>query len=180
MNTALIIIDIQNDYFENGANPLPGAEKAAANAARLLERFRDEAKPIVYVQHLSVRPGSTFFVPGTFGVEVHESIRPLGAEKFVMKHYPNSFRGTDLQEFLKEQEVRNLVLCGMMTHMCVDSTVRAAKDLGYDCTLVGDACATRDLSVMDASVKAEDVQTSFLGALSYFYATVVATDAFLA
>ena len=72
-----------------------------------------------------------------------------------------------------------LVIVGMMTHMCVDATTRAAKDLGFTCTVIGDACATKDLFIHDQSVKAKDVQNAFLAALSYFYATVVTTEEYL-
>ncbi len=179
MKTALILIDIQNDYFEGGANPLVGSLEASLNAKALLEDFRARSLPIVHVRHLSTRPGSTFFIPGTRGAEIHENVAPVAGEKVIEKNFPNSFRDTDLLDHLRSEGVTDLVVCGMMTHMCVDATVRAAKDFGFTCTLAGDACATKDLEIGGQTVAAAEVQRAFLSALSYFYATVSDTEEYL-
>ena len=176
MKTALLLIDILNDYFENGAMELHGALAAAENARLLLETFRVYNFPIIHVQHIAARPDATFFLPSTFGAEIHEKVKPLADEKVIIKHYPNSFRETDLLDFLHNNAVRKLVVCGMMTHMCVDSTVRAAKDYGFDVVLVGDACATKDVAHGDNLVCAYDVQISFLAAMNYFYASVTSAQ----
>ena len=173
---ALVIIDIQNDYFPGGKMELEGSEAAAANAARALEGFRREQLPIVHVRHLSVRPGSTFFIPGTAGAEIHERVRPREAERVVEKNFPNSFRATDLDRVLKDAGAKELVVAGMMTHMCVDASVRQAADLGYKITLLGDACATRAQSFGGESVPARQVHAAFLAALNGFYAKVIRTD----
>lgn len=179
MKTALLLIDIQNDYFENGAMELHGSLDASENARLLLETFRVYNFPVVHIQHIAARPDATFFLPSTYGAEIHENVRPLADEKVVVKHYPNSFRETDLLQFLADNEVRKLVICGMMTHMCVDSTVRAARDYGLEVVLVGDACATKDATLGDHLVCAHDVHVSFLAALNYFYASVTSTQEFL-
>lgn len=179
MNTALILIDIQNDYFENGANALVGSELASQNARLILEHFRQANGLIVHIKHLSTRPGSTFFIPETIGAEIHKNVSPVNTEKVIVKHFPNSFRETDLLNTLKEMNVSNLVVCGMMTHMCVDATVRAAKDLGFTIDLIGDACATKDLAMNEQLVKAADVHNSFLAALNYYYTTVKTTSEYL-
>ena len=176
---ALLIIDMQNDYFPGGANELVGAEKASQNAKAILERFRGCNKPVVHIQHVSTRPEATFFIPNTHGVEIHSNVSPGENELVITKGFPNSFINTPLLEQLKEKGVGSLVIVGMMTHMCVDATTRAAKDLGFTCTVIGDACATKDLFIHDQSVKAKDVQNAFLAALSYFYATVVTTEEYL-
>ncbi|MFV5688755.1 cysteine hydrolase family protein [Flavobacterium sp. ZT3R25] len=179
MSKALIIVDIQNDYFENGAMELVGSLKASENAKQILSKFRSEKLPIVHIQHLSVAPGSTFFLPETEGQEIHENVKPLEGEKVIEKYYPNSFRDTGLLEYLKSQNVTELVFVGMMTQMCIDATVRAAKDLEFKCTVIGDACATRDLEVNGKQVKAADVQTAFLAGLSFFYADIKNTADYL-
>lgn len=179
MSKALIIVDIQNDYFENGAMELVGSLKASENAKQILSKFRSEKLPIVHIQHLSVTPGSTFFLPETEGQEIHENVKPLEGEKVIEKYYPNSFRDTGLLEYLKSQNVTELVFVGMMTQMCIDATVRAAKDLEFECTVIGDACATRDLEVNGKQVKAADVQTAFLAGLSFFYADIKNTADYL-
>src|SRR5690606_12608546 len=143
MTQALVIVDIQNDYFPGGTMALEGSPEAAAQAAKLLAAFRAKGLPVVHVQHLSTRPGATFFLPDTKGAEINEAVAPRTGEKLVVKHTPSSFRGTDLLEHLKSVGADQLVIAGMMTHMCIDSTVRAAFDLGFACTLAHDACATR-------------------------------------
>ena len=179
--TALLLIDIQNDYFDGGANPLSGSDAASLNAQKLLARFRANSLPIVHIQHHATRPGSTFFVPNTKGAEIHPNVAPLATatEKLITKHYPNSFRETGLLAHLKTQNITRLVICGMMTHVCVDATVRAAKDHGFDITLISDACATRNLEIQGQPVAAPEVQKSFLAALAYFYATVQTTAEYL-
>ena len=179
MNKALIIIDIQNDYFENGKMPLVGPVEASLNAKLILEQFRKEKLPVFHIQHISVRPNSTFMLPVTKGQEIHENVRPIEGEKVIVKHFPNGFRETELLEDLKSKNITDLVICGMMTHMCVDATVRAAKDYGFNCVLIGDACATRDLKMNDVIVKSADVHRSFLAALGSFYARVVTTKEYL-
>lgn len=180
MNTALIIIDIQNDYFEGGKAALVHPEKASANAKLLLEQFRRKKLPIVHIQHIANRPNVTFFIPDTNGAEIHNDVKPTEAEQVIIKHFPNSFRETNLLAYLKAKNITDLVICGMQTHMCVDATTRAAKDYGFNCVVIGDACATKDLELNGIKVKASEVQTSFLSALSYFYSTVITTDQYLA
>lgn len=176
---ALIIIDIQNDYFEGGANTLVGSLEASLNAKALLNDFRNKSLPVVHVQHFSTRLGSTFFIPNTLGVEIHENVKPINGEKVIAKNFPNSFRETDLLDYLKTNSITDLVICGMMTHMCVDATTRAAKDFGFSCTVIGDACATRDLEIQGKNVSATEVQKAFLAALNYFYSTVKETREYL-
>ena len=125
------------------------------------------------MRHLSVRPGSTFFLPGTKGAEIHPCVSPRDVETVIEKNFPNSFRGTKLEQTLKDSGVKNLVVAGMMTHMCVDATVRHAADLGYKITLLGDACATRAQSYAGEQVPARQVHAAFLAALNGFYAKVV-------
>jgi nicotinamidase-related amidase len=180
MKTALILIDIQNDYFENGKMKLVGSIKASENAKLLLDKFRADSLPIIHIQHIAAGPTATFFLPNTTGAEIYENVRPLEQEKVLVKHYPNSFRETELLDYLKSKNINNLVICGMMTHMCVDATARAAKDSGFNIVLIGDACATKDLEINGQKVKSEEVQRSFLAALNYFYATVITTKQYLA
>src|SRR5215510_2775548 len=109
-DTALLIIDIQNDYFPGGAMELEGADAAAAKAAQALKSFREKKLPVFHVRHLSVRPGSTFFLPGTKGAEIRSAVAPHAGELVIEKNFPNSFRATQLQDEL--QGVKNLVVAG--------------------------------------------------------------------
>ncbi len=179
MNLALLLIDIQNDYFEKGSMTLEGSDIACVNAKKILDKFRKDFNPVVHIQHIAIKPSATFFLPGTKGANIHETVRPLKDEKIIIKHYPNSFKDTELFDYLTTLHISDLVICGMMTHMCVDATVRAAKDFGFNCTVIGDACATRNLLINKQKVKASEVQKSFLAALNDFYATIKDTSDYL-
>ncbi len=179
MNTALLLVDIQNDYFPGGKMELEGSIGAAACAKRLLTFFRERKMPVVHIQHISLRPGATFFLPDTEGVKIRADVTPTPEEEVIQKQYPNSFRDTPLLENLKKMGVENLVICGMMTHMCVDATTRAAFDYGFRCTVIGDACATRALSFRDEIIPAVHVHGAFLVALGAVYAKIVTTDDFI-
>jgi len=172
MKTALVIIDIQNDYFPAGNYELVNSVEASLKAKDLLEHFRQRNLTVVHVRHLSVRPGSTYFIPGTEGAEIHASVQPLPDEKIVTKNYPNGFRETDLHDYLLEQDIEHLVIAGMMSHMCVDSTARAGKDLGYRVTIAEDACATKDLFFQEQKIPAQEIHQAFMAGLSYYFAEI--------
>ncbi|MCK9202724.1 MAG: cysteine hydrolase [Gallionella sp.] len=176
MTTALLIIDIQNDYFPGGAMELVGSVEAGGKAGKLIEAFRRKSLPVIHVQHISTRPGATFFVPETSGVEIHPSVSPRAGETIIQKNFPNSFRDTPLLQHLRDSDISRLIIAGMMTQMCVDSTVRAAADLGFACSLAHDACATKALSFGGVTVPAESVQAAFVAALNGLFAKVQSVD----
>jgi nicotinamidase-related amidase len=169
---ALLIIDIQNDYFPGGRMELEGSAPAGLRAGELLAAFRDRRRPVIHIQHISVRPGATYFLPDTDGASIHASVAPAAGETVIQKNFPNAFRETRLLDHLRQAGIQELVIAGMMTHMCVDATTRAAADLGFPCFLAHDACATRSLSFGGTKVPAEHVHASFLSALGAAYATV--------
>jgi nicotinamidase-related amidase len=164
---ALIIIDIQDFYFPGGKSALVEPEKAAANAALLLQDFRNRNMPVIHVRHNS-EPGG----------KINDIVKPLPAEKIVSKDEINCFKGTDLLDYLKLHKIDSLVICGMQTHMCVEAATRAASDYGFKCILIHDACATKDVRFGDKIVKAEDVHNSTLSTLSN-YAKVMSTKDYL-
>ena len=164
---ALLIIDIQDFYFPGGKSALVGPEKAAANAALLLDNFRKDKLLVIHVRHNS-EPGG----------KINDIVKPLPGEKIVSKDAVNCFLGTDLLDFLKTNKTDTLVICGMQTHMCVEAATRAASDFGFKCILIYDACATKDLKFGDKTIKAEDVQYSTLSTLKN-YAQIKSTEEYL-
>ena len=175
MTRALLIVDIQNDYFPGGRNPLEGPEQAAANARDLLDAFRASGEQLVHIQHSWDAPDAEYLQPGTPGFEINDAVRPAEGETVIEKANPNSFLDTPLEKHLRDRGVDSLVVCGMMTSMCVDATVRAAVDLGFAATVVHDACATMPLEFGGRSVPAPDVHTAFIAALGDGYAEVAST-----
>ncbi len=179
MNQALLLIDIQNDYFENGSSPLYNADKAVTNAAKLLDYYRDKSLPVIHVQHFNNWEGATFFIPDTEGVKIHSLVEPGQGEQLIVKYAPNAFYETSLKEVLDKLQIKHLVVCGMMTHMCIDTTVRAARDYGYQVTLIQDACATKDLQGLDSVIPAAVVQDTYIASLQGVFATIKSTQEFL-
>ena len=174
--TALVLIDIQHDYFAGGRMPLWEPEAAADTAGRVLARFRRAGMPVVHVRHESRAPGATFFLPGTDGLGFHPAVAPTPDEVVITKHYPNAFRGTPLATWLQSRGVAQLVIVGMMTHMCIDTTVRAAADLAFTNWVVSDATATRALAHAGREIPGLDVAGAFLAALDGTFGRVVAAD----
>ncbi|MFP3590679.1 cysteine hydrolase family protein [Chryseobacterium sp. SIMBA_038] len=178
-NTALLIIDVQNDYFKGGNMELVGYEKAGNNAKLVLDYFRSKKLPVIHIKHIATQEGATFFIPNTSGAEINKIVLPREDEKIITKHYPNSFRETELLEYLQSKGIKNLVITGMMTDVCVESTTRAAFDFGFNNTIISDATATRDRELFGKIVKAEEIQRSFLAGISTLgnlYARVITTS----
>lgn len=166
--TALIIIDIQDFYFPGGRSALEEPEAAAQKAALILNHFRQKGVLVVHIRHESEQGG-----------DIHRFVSPLPNEKVITKKEVNAFLKTDLLGYLREHNISNLVLCGMQTHLCLEAATRAAHDLGFNCTVIADACATRDVKFGDIIVKAADVHASTLSTLQRSYAKVVKAEEFI-
>ncbi len=175
---ALLIIDVQNDYFEGGKSELYNPKAALKNIEKVLMIFRQRNLPVIHVQHINNREGATFFLPNTHGVLIHKNITPLESEYIVTKHAPNSFFETNLLDILKENSINELVICGMMSHMCIDTTTRACKDFGIKVTLLNDACATKNLSFHGEIIPAQTVHNTFMASLNGMFANVIDTQLF--
>lgn len=177
MSKALIIIDIQEDYFKGGACELVNPLQTSLEAKKLLAIFREKRLPIFHIQHInSIRPNATFLLPNTKGIDIHENVRPRNDEPVIQKNFPNSFLQTNLEDALEKLGVKDLVICGMMSHMCVDATTRAAFDLGFNCTVAHDACTTKDIQFHDVDIKQKDVHNAFMSALGAVYAQMKMSD----
>lgn len=180
MRTVLLLVDIQNDYFPGGAMEVPGSVAAGERAATVLAAYRQRRLSVVHVRHVSKRAGAGFFLPGTPGAEFHAGVAPAEGETVIVKHFPNSFRDTPLLDRLKSLGAERLLICGMMTQMCIDATTRAAFDLGFQCQVAADACAARPQNFGGRAVAAEDVHAAFLAALDGIYAKVLPSDELVA
>ncbi|KIP99383.1 MULTISPECIES: cysteine hydrolase family protein [Pseudomonas] len=177
---ALILIDIQNDYFADGKWPLHGIDAAARNAARVLAAARAAGDTVVHVRHEFQGDGAPFFAAGSSGAQIHASVQPQAGESVVLKHKVNAFRDTDLKAQLDKAGVEQITLVGAMSHMCIDAAARASADFGYATTVIHDACATRDQEFEGNQVPATQVQAAYMAALAFAYATVTSTEQYLA
>ena len=173
MTTALLLVDIQKDYFPGGRLDFDRMTEAAAKAGDLLAQFRQNTQPSFHVRHLSLGDDTGFFIPGTEGYEINGAVTPDTGEPVIEKNAPNSFFGTNLESRLRDANISDLVIVGAMSHMCIDATTRAAKDMGFACTVVRDACATCDMDFDGQVVPAAQVHVAFMGTLGQADASVV-------
>lgn len=180
MTTALIVIDLQNDYATGGAMALKGIEKAVSNAASIIADARKNGVPVIHIQHVFANGEAPFFKPDTYGTEFQKEVVPAAGEDVVVKNHVNAFLKTDLQKILTQRGVTDITIVGAMSHMCVDACTRAAADFGYAVTVVHDACATLDLEFNGVTVPADQVHAAFMAALAFAYARTVSTAEYLA
>jgi nicotinamidase-related amidase len=179
MKTALLLLEIQNDYFPEGRIPLEGSLKASGKAQNILQAFRERKQPIIHLQQISTNPDASYFLPCTEGAEFYSSVQPLKSETIIKKHYPNSFKDTHLLNHLNRNKISHLVICGMMTHSTIDATVREAYDLGFTCSIIHDACTAHHLAFEQTPISAQDVHHAFLAALSDHQASLFSTEEYL-
>lgn len=143
---ALIVIDLQNDYYPGGAFPLHNAEETLSSVLNAIMRARQTGMPVVHVQHVADRSQglAPFFNAGTRGVEIRADVLDATPDApIVVKHFADSFEQTTLHETLQSLQVNELLLCGMMTQNCVTHTALSRKaDLYRKVTVLSDACTT--------------------------------------
>ena len=178
--SALIVVDIQNDYFPGGKWPLVGVDAAADNAARIIQATRESGDLVVHIRHEFTSEDAPFFTPNSEGAKLHPKVLNKADEPVVLKHFVNSFRETELKQILDQHGIEELVVIGAMSHMCVDGITRAAADMGYKVKVIHDACASRDLEFNGTTVPAAHVHAAFMAALGFAYAEVISTEALLA
>jgi len=177
---ALIAVDIQNDYFPGGKWTLHNMDAAADNAAQLLSNARAQGDLVVHVRHEFPTSEAPFFAPGSEGAQINNKVKNLDKEPVVVKHQINSFRDTNLKELLDAGKIKDVTICGAMSHMCVDAITRAAHDFGYNVTVIDDACASRDLEFNGRTIAAAEVHAAYMAALGFAYAKVLSTRDYLA
>lgn len=169
---AVLVVDLQCEYFDGGKLPLTNIKQASAKAAQVIEAARRNNDFLVHIRHEFPNPEVPFFTPGTDGVNIHESVKPENDEPVIVKNYPNSFLKTDLKAMLDNKGIEDVVVIGAMSHMCIEATSRAASDFGYQVTVLEDACATLDLEFNGVKVPAQQVHAAAMAALEFGYATI--------
>ena len=172
-NASLLIIDAQNEYL-SGPLALSGMDAATANIARLLDAARKARRPVIHIRHLGT-VGGMFDPQGERGAFI-KGLEPQGDELIIEKRMPNAFNDTGLQKALENLGSLDVIVCGFMSHSSISTTVRAAKDYGFRCTLVEDACATRDLPTRNGVIPAADVQRTEMAIMNDNFATLALTQ----
>jgi nicotinamidase-related amidase len=172
--SALVLIDCQNTYRQ-GIMQLEGVEPALEEAARLLARARAKGTPVFHIMH-DAGPGSPYDIRAEIG-QIADIVAPWDGESVIVKSLPSSFEQTNLHEQLQKIGAKNLVLAGFMTHVCVNSTARAAFNRGYGTTVVGAATATRALPGPNGKVlPASTIHDAALASLGDLFAIIAPTQ----
>lgn len=176
MSVALLLIDVQGEYFApHGKWALPDGEKALGEIQTLLAAARAAYLPVFHVVHESLDPSALVFRRGTPGVEIHPEISLLPDERIIRKHFPGSFTQTPLEAYLRQTGVDTVVISGFMTHVCCDTTTRQARERGFSVWFAADATATRDLPLAGKVISHRAVQETNLAVLGHF-ASVLPVD----
>ncbi|MBB4890534.1 nicotinamidase-related amidase [Streptomyces netropsis] len=172
--STLVMIDFQNTY-RAGVMALEGAEQALAAGARLLAAARAVGAPVIHVVN-DGGEGSPYDIRAEIG-SISDEVAPLAGEPVVVKHFPNAFHDTGLEELLRNLDAGpDLVIAGFMTHMCVTFTAQGAFNLGYRPTVVAEATATRALTTPDGDVlSAATLQAAALTTVTDLFGTVAPT-----
>ncbi len=178
-DTALVVVDIQQFYFEGGLVPLTGSLEAAAQARKVLDGFRARALPVIHIRHVPKSVPIVDGEPADPQYRIRPEVQPAAGEKVISKRFANSFRDTDLLDTLRQKGITRMVIVGMQTHMCVEAASRAATDLGFDVVVVHDACATRPLEFEGRTVPADMVHAGALAAIRGTYGRVISATELL-
>lgn len=170
-DSALVMIDCQNTY-RSGIMQLTGVEEALQEAKKLLLMAREQKIPVFHIRH-HAGPGTPYDVNALIGA-IADEVAPIAGEAVITKNYPNSFTQTDLDAQLKAAGVKNLVLAGFMTHMCINSTAHGAFNLGYNVAVVASATATRPLQAANGKVlSAQEVHDGAIASTRDLYAAII-------
>ncbi len=179
MSEALIIVDVQNDYFPGENLPTCSPVETAEACAKLIKKFRDENKEVVFVAHHikdEVKKDFPALIAGTRGAEIHDIVKPLPNEKIIIKQEVSSFVGTNLKEYLNSKGIKNLIVVGMMIHNCVNATVYSAVDEGFSTIVVEEAVNSIDQKLHDKVVPAPQIKESFLAGIQFGFSKVYKLD----
>lgn len=173
-NSALIIIDVQKgfDFPSWGKRNNPQAEE---NIAKLIKTWKAKGRKVLYVQHMSKNPKSTLF-PGQIGNEYKEIVAPEKGDIIFLKHVHSAFIGTDLEKFLRENKINQIVITGIATNFCVSTTARMGGDLGFDTYVVNDGTACFDKKDVNGElIPAETVHKVTLANINEEFGKIVNT-----
>lgn len=174
MTEALLVIDVQNEYF-TGLLPVTYPPGSFARILEAMDAAHAAHIPVIVIQHSSNAPGSPAFVPGTSGWELHPDVKRRPRDLLVEKTLPGSFTGTDLGPWLEEHGIRSLVIAGYMTQMCCDTTARQALHRGYTVKFLSNATGTLTITNSAGTVKDADLHKAILVVQQQRFSQVLTT-----
>lgn len=174
MNRVLLVIDVQNEYF-TGKMPVVYPKDSFKNILTAIDEANDKGIPVVLIQHTAPQPDAMSFVKGTEGWELHQEVLERKYACVIEKNLPGSFTNTGLEEYLRENDIDTVVICGYMTQMCCDTTARQALHLGYSVEFLADATGTLDITNYAGTIAAKDLHNAILITQAMRFSKVIST-----
>lgn len=175
MKRALLVIDVQNEYF-TGKLPVTYPPESLGHILQALDAARSKGIPVVFVQHTAPAEDSPTFRKGSEEWRLHSAIANIRPDLLIEKHLPGSFTGTDLEHWLREKGIETVVISGYMTQMCCDTTARQAMHLGLRVEFLSDATGTLAVSNDAGSVTAEELHRAILVTQAMRFSKVMPTQ----
>ncbi|NLE25375.1 MAG: cysteine hydrolase [Clostridiaceae bacterium] len=175
MKRALLVIDVQNEYFSGGL-PVTYPQGSINNIFKVIEAAKQNGVLVIAIQHTAPQADSKTFVKGSLGWELHEGIKNIGYDYLIEKNLPGSFTGTNLEAILKENKIDTVVISGYMTQMCCDTTARQALHLGLSVEFLSDSTGTLDITNYAGKVTAEELHRCILVTQAMKFSKVISTD----
>lgn len=175
---ALLVIDVQNEYF-TGKLPVCYPAETLPNILAAVETAKEAGIPVVVVQHSMIGASASAFVKGSNGWELHDAAKKIDADHYMEKHLPSAFVGTDLQAWLDGNGIDTVVISGYMTQFCCDTTARWAMHLGYNVEFLSDGTATLGFENGTGKVSAEELHRAILVVQAARFSSVMSTEAWI-
>ncbi len=174
LNKALLVIDVQNEYF-TGKLPVSYPENSFQSILKVIDFSNQKDIPVVLIQHTNTGENTFTFKKGTCEHEIHEDVLKRDYNKIIEKHLPGSFTGTELESWLKENNIETVTICGYMTQMCCDTTARQAMHRGYNVEFLSDATGTLDISNSAGEISAPELHKAILVTQAMRFSKVIST-----
>lgn len=175
MKQALLVIDVQNEYF-SGMLPVSHPRGSLEKILHAMDEAHARGVPIAVIQHAAPQENASVFKKLSPAWELHPEVARRPYTKLVEKHLPGSFTGTDLELWLTAEGADTVVICGYMTHMCCDTTARQAVHRGFNSVFLSDATGTLDIANEAGSVTAEELHRAILVTQAMRFSRVLSTD----
>jgi nicotinamidase-related amidase len=175
MKRALLVIDVQNEYF-TGKLPVTYPQNSFENIAKVIDSANENNIPIILIQHTNPGEDVVAFKKGTNGHEIHSEVLKKSHNKIIEKNLPGSFTGTELESWLKENDIDTITISGYMTQMCCDTTARQAMHMGFNVEFLSDATGTLDISNSAGHIGAEELHKAILITQAMRFSKVMYAD----
>lgn len=175
MNKALLVIDVQNEYF-SGKLPVTYPKDSFKNILKVIDSANKNKIPVIIIQHSKLEEDAATFKKGNHEHDIHEEVLKRDYDIIIEKNLPGSFTGTELESWLKKNKIETVTICGYMTQMCCDTTARQAMHRDYNVEFLSDATGTLDISNSAGKINAEELHKAILITQAMIFSKVMSTE----